>query len=56
MPTIILSLLVTVRQWRGEREGRGGEGGGREGGRGQTHRLNVCIQKYHLLSLQEATW
>ena len=28
MPTIILSLLVTVRQWRGERErgevGRGG--------------------------------
>ena len=31
----------------GEREG----GRGREEGRGQTHRLNVCIQKYHPLSL-----
>ena len=30
-----------------EREG----GGGRERGRRRTHRLNVCIQKYHPLSL-----
>ena len=33
VPTIILSLLATARQWRGEREGKeGGREGGREGG------------------------
>ena len=35
----------------GGREGGEGREGGREGGRGQAHRLNVCIQKYHPLSL-----
>ena len=51
MPTIILSLLATVRQWRGE---RGGREGGREG-------MNTSIECMYSkipssLSLQKATW
>ena len=46
MPTIILSLLVTARQWRGEREGREG---GREGG--DEHIDRMYVFKNTILSL-----
>ena len=47
MPTIILSLLVTARQWRSEREGR--EIGGREGG--DEHIDRMYVFKNTILSL-----
>ena len=53
MPTIILSLLATARQWRGEREGK--EGGGREVG-GNTSIECMYSKIPSSLSLQKATW